>query len=54
MSGRNLEFGAGIWLFQEVVDRDATGAYEPPVGTQEAIERAALTAQRLVLDLLPG
>ena len=32
------EFGAGIWMFQQFVDRYATDAYGPPVGTLEAIE----------------
>ena len=29
----NPEFGAGIWMFQQFVDRYATDAYGPPVGT---------------------
>ena len=34
-------YGAGLWVFQQFVDRYATDAYGPPVGTLEAIERAA-------------
>jgi len=41
MSGRNLGFGSGIWLFQQFVDRYATDACGSPVGTLEAIARAA-------------
>ena len=37
----NDEFGAGLWMFQQFVDRYATDAYGPPVSTLEAIERAA-------------
>ena len=29
----NYEFGAGIWMFQQFVDRYATDAYGPPVST---------------------
>src|SRR3954451_20677400 len=35
-----MRCGAGIWLFGQFVDRYATDAYGPPVGTVEAIERA--------------
>ena len=35
------EYGAGIWLFGQFVDRYASDAYGPPVTTVEAIERAA-------------
>ncbi len=35
------EYGAGIWLFGQFVDRYASDAYGPPVSTVEAIEKAA-------------
>ena len=35
-----LTFGAGLWMFGQFVDRYATDAYGPPVGTLEAIARA--------------
>jgi xylose isomerase len=35
------EYGAGIWLFGQFVDRYASDAYGPPVTTVGAIERAA-------------
>ncbi|CAN5679523.1 TIM barrel protein [soil metagenome] len=35
------EYGAGIWLFGQFVDRYASDAYGPPVTTVEAIEKAA-------------
>jgi xylose isomerase len=47
----NPEFGAGIWMFQQFVDRYATDAYGPPVGTLEAIERAAEVGDIKVLDI---
>ena len=47
----NPEFGAGIWMFQQFVDRYATDAYGPPVGTLEAIERAAAVGDIRVLDI---
>jgi xylose isomerase len=47
----NPEFGAGIWMFQQFVDRYATDAYGPPVGTLEAIERAAAAGDIKVLDI---
>lgn len=47
----NPEFGAGIWMFQQFVDRYATDAYGPPVGTLEAIERAAAVGDIKVLDI---
>ena len=34
----DYEFGAGVWMFQQFIDRYATDAYGPPVGTLEAIE----------------
>ena len=45
------EFGAGIWMFQQFVDRYATDAYGPPVSTVEAIERAAQVGDIKVLDI---
>ncbi len=33
----NYEFGSGLWMFQQFVDRYATDAYGPPVTTLEAI-----------------
>src|SRR5258706_5949168 len=47
----NYEFGAGIWMFQQFVDRYATDAYGPPVGTLEAIGRAAEVGDIKVLDI---
>jgi xylose isomerase len=44
-------FGAGIWMFQQFVDRYATDAYGPPVSTLEAIERAATVGELKVLDI---
>src|SRR5579884_2160723 len=45
------EFGAGIWMFQQFIDRYATDAYGPPVDTLEAIERAAQVSDIKVLDI---
>src|ERR687886_2141255 len=47
----DYEFGAGIWMFQQFVDRYATDAYGTPVGTVEAIERAAEVGDIKVLDI---
>ncbi|MBO0778081.1 MAG: TIM barrel protein [Ktedonobacteraceae bacterium] len=47
----NYEFGAGIWMFQQFIDRYATDAYGPPVSTLEAIERAAEVDDIKVLDI---
>lgn len=47
----NYEFGAGIWMFQQFIDRYATDAYGPPVSTVEAIERAAEVGDIKVLDI---
>jgi hypothetical protein len=44
MPGRNLGFGSGIWLSRQFVDRYATDACGSPVGTLEAIVRAARAA----------
>ena len=45
------EFGAGLWLFQQFVDRYATDAYGPAVGTLAAIERAASVGSIKHLDI---
>src|SRR2546428_2573467 len=47
----NYEFGAGLWMFQQFVDRYATDAYGPPVSTLEAMERAAAVGDIKVLDI---
>src|SRR6266571_4074678 len=47
----NYEFGAGIWMFQQFVDRYATDAYGPQVSTLEAIERTAAVGDIKVLDI---
>jgi xylose isomerase len=47
----NLRFGAGIWLFGQMVDRYATDAYGPPVSTLEAIDRAGQVGELDVLDI---
>jgi xylose isomerase len=47
----DYEFGAGLWLFQQFVDRYATDAYGPAVGTLEAIERAAQVGDLKALDI---
>ncbi len=46
-----LEFGAGIRMFQQFVDRYATDAYGPPVGTVAAIHRAAEVGDITCLDI---
>jgi len=46
-----MRFGAGIWLFGQFVDRYATDAYGPPVGTIEAIQRAGEVGEIEVLDI---
>ena len=47
----DYEYGAGIWMFQQFVDRYATDAYGPPVSTIEAIERAAEVGDITALDI---
>jgi xylose isomerase len=47
----NYEFGAGIWMFQQFIDRYATDAYGPAVSTLDAIERAAAVGDIKVLDI---
>jgi xylose isomerase len=46
-----LRFGAGLWMFGQFVDRYATDAYGPPVGTLEAIERAARVGRLSAIDI---
>jgi xylose isomerase len=52
-SGRagKLTFGAGLWMFGQFVDRYATDAYGPPVGTLAAIERAGQVGDLSVVDI---
>lgn len=47
----SYEFGAGLWMFQQFVDRYATDAYGPEVNTLEAIERAASVGDIKALDI---
>jgi xylose isomerase len=46
-----MVFGAGLWMFGQFIDRYATDAYGPPVGTLEAIERAGEVGSLSVLDI---
>jgi len=46
-----LTFGAGLWMFGQFVDRYATDAYGPPVGTLEAIARAGEVGSLSVVDI---
>jgi xylose isomerase len=46
-----LRFGAGLWMFSQFVDRYATDAYGPPVGTLEAIDRAAKVGHLSAIDI---
>lgn len=48
---QDLEFGAGLWMFQQFVDRYASDAYGPPVDTLAAIERAAAVGELKPLDI---
>src|SRR6185312_8746316 len=48
---RRLSFGAGLWMFGQFVDRYATDAYGPPVGTLEAIARAGQVGFLSVVDI---
>jgi len=45
------EYGAGIWLFGQFVDRYASDAYGPPVSTVQAIEKAATVPGLKWLDI---
>ena len=46
-----LTFGAGLWLFGQFVDRYATDAYGPPVGTLETIRRAGSVGSLSCVDI---
>jgi len=46
-----LRFGAGVWMFQQFVDRYATDAYGPAVSTIAAIDRAGSVGGIEVLDI---
>ena len=50
-SAEKLTFGAGLWMFGQFVDRYATDAYGPPVGTLAAIERAGRVGELSVVDI---
>lgn len=50
-SAHTLTFGAGLWMFGQFVDRYATDAYGPPVGTLAAIERAGEVGELSVVDI---
>jgi xylose isomerase len=50
-SASKLTFGAGLWMFGQFVDRYATDAYGPPVGTLEAIEKAGQVGELSVVDI---
>ncbi len=45
------EYGAGIWLFGQFVDRYASDGYGPPVTSVQAIERAATVPGMRWLDI---
>lgn len=46
-----IEYGAGLWLFGQFVDRYATDAYGDPVSTVEAIDRAGRVEGLKCLDI---
>jgi xylose isomerase len=48
---RRLTFGAGLWMFGQFVDRYATDAYGPAVGTLETIARAGEVGSLSVVDI---
>ncbi|MEY4761530.1 MAG: hypothetical protein RLZZ200_1386 [Pseudomonadota bacterium] len=50
-NGGRLTFGAGLWMFGQFVDRYATDAYGPPVGTLEAIARAGSVGSLSCVDI---
>jgi len=50
-SAAELTFGAGLWMFGQFLDRYATDAYGPPVGTLEAIARAGEVGELSVVDI---
>jgi len=45
------EYGAGLWLFGQFVDRYATDSYGPPMTTLESIEQAAEVGRISTLDI---
>ncbi len=45
------QYGAGLWMFGQFVDRYATDAYGDPVSTVEAIERAGQVGRLSCLDI---
>ncbi|WP_202624303.1 sugar phosphate isomerase/epimerase family protein [Steroidobacter agaridevorans] len=47
----SLSFGAGLWMFGQFVDRYATDAYGPPVGTLQAIARAGEVGLLSAVDI---
>ena len=48
---RPMTFGAGLWMFGQFIDRYATDAYGPPVGTLQAIARASEVGSLTALDI---
>jgi len=50
-SATRLQFGAGLWMFGQFLDRYATDAYGPPVGTLEAIALAGQVGMLSVVDI---
>jgi xylose isomerase len=46
-----IEYGAGLWLFGQFVDRYATDAYGDPVSTLAAIDRAGQVERLSCLDI---
>ena len=50
-NGKELTFGAGLWMFGQFVDRYATDAYGPPVNVLEAIDRAGQVGDLTALDI---
>ena len=48
---QKLRFGAGLWMFGQFVDRYATDAYGPRVGTLEAIDRAVQVGELSAIDI---
>ena len=47
----SYEYGAGIWLFGQFVDRYASDGYGPEISTLEAIERAGQVGRIKWLDI---
>ena len=47
----NPQYGAGLWVFKQFIDRYAADAYGPPVGTIEAIRRAGRVGELSAVDL---